>query len=66
MNIFKLELCLSITHDSLTRAGRGKNLEFNTSMKVWKELFKLSNHPKGQNLTQIIFLIHVQNHLTNS
>ena len=38
----------------------------NTSMKVWKELFKLSNHPKGQNLTQIIFLIHVQNHLTNS
>lgn len=58
--------CLLITHDSLTWGGRGKNLEFNTSMKVWKELFKFSNHPKGQNLTQIIFLIHVQNHLTNS
>ena len=53
-------------NECLTRGGRGKNLEFNTSMKVWKELFKLSNHPKGQNLTQIIFLIHVQNHLTNS
>lgn len=65
MCIFFL-FCLSLTHDSLTRGGRGKNLEFNTSMKVWKELFKLSNHPKGQNLTQIIFLIHVQNHLTNS